>query len=625
MSSRVAALLAPALGGAVCAGFGLAAVRPPVEAPPDTARIVFSTETLNPVDPGDTRHVRPVAPALEKIAPWISAVGAAVAVVDVDGDTHGEVCLVDPRDDTVRLFAAPGSRSTFPTTDLDLPGGTPEHVAPMGCVPADLDEDGDEDVLVYYWGRPPALFLNVGPGDGSRWEQVDLTTPGEVWNTTAVNVLDVDGDGHLDVLVGNYFPDGARVLDTTARADDRMQMQDSMSLARNAGTNRLLVTRPAGTDVPPEVVDRSGAFPGTSAASWTLAFGAQDLTGDGLPELYVANDFGPDQLLVNGSRPGRPAFTERVADRDPTTPKSSVLGRDAFKGMGVAFLHLDDDPMPSIAVSNITSPYALHESNFLFEPAGTGADLEGGAVPFRQRAEERGIARGGWSWDIKAGDLDNDGTEELAQATGFVQGERSRWPELQELAMSNDGLLHEPGTWMRLSDGDDLSGHEPNRLWVLGADGRFQDVGASSGIGIADDVSRGVALLDADRDGRLDLLVANQWGPSRVHRNETADVGAHLQLHLRLPAGEGTRPAIGAGVSVEVDGATVRRQLFPANGHAGVSESAVHVGLGDVPETTDVPLTVTWVDTAGRHTASTRLRPGTHELLLEPTGEMVQR
>jgi hypothetical protein len=108
-----------------------------------------------------------------------------------------------------------------------------------------------------------------------------------------------------------------------------------MGKARNAGTNRLLLAVPTGRPgEPPRLTDASTAFPGDSAQSWTLATGLQDLTGDGLPELYVANDFGPDQLLVNTSTPGTVRLTEVTGKRDLVTPRSEVLGHDSFKGMG---------------------------------------------------------------------------------------------------------------------------------------------------------------------------------------------------------------------------------------------------------------------------------------------------
>jgi hypothetical protein len=89
-----------------------------------------------------------------------------------------------------------------------------------------------------------------------------------------------------------------------------------------------------------------------------------------LPEIYIANDFGPDRLLLNRSTPGNPRFILVEGKRGLATPRSKVLGRDSFKGMGVDFGDVVEDGHPAIAVSNISSPYALLESHFLFVNTG---------------------------------------------------------------------------------------------------------------------------------------------------------------------------------------------------------------------------------------------------------------
>ncbi len=62
---------------------------------------------------------------------------------------------------------------------------------------------------------------------------------GERWYTNAATFADRDGDGHVDLVIGNYFQDGARILDATATG--REETQNSMSRASNGGRNRLLL------------------------------------------------------------------------------------------------------------------------------------------------------------------------------------------------------------------------------------------------------------------------------------------------------------------------------------------------------------------------------------------------
>ncbi|WP_028647197.1 VCBS repeat-containing protein [Nocardiopsis sp. CNT312] len=623
-----------ALAVALIGALGALTVRPVASEQTLTDRaapFAFEALALNS-EPDDARSERDVAPALHHFRGWISAVGAGGALTDLRNlGTSSDVCLVDPRDDSVTLRNAPGSgQDDYPVVEL-LPEGLPYDttMAPMGCVPADLDEDGDQDLIVYYWGRSPVLFLNTAePGtdpEADGFTAHELVEPMQVWNTTALNVADMDGDGGLDVLVGNYFPDGARVLDPEADDETRMEMQQSMGLATNAGRNRILRTEPTGeADTPPTITDASIGLPERAMNAWTLAIGFQDLSGNGLPDLYLGNDFGNDNLLVNTSTPGNVRLELVEGDRDLTTPKSQILGNGSFKGMGIAFTYVDGQELPMMVVSNITSPYALHESNFAFVPDGEGTDLLEGSVPFDETSEELGLARSGWSWDVKAGDFDNDGTEELFQATGFIQGEDTRWPELQEIAMGNDQLLKYPWVWPNFGEGDDLSGHEHNPFWVRGEDGRYDDL--SGPLGIAeDDVTRAYSFGDVNGDGLLDAVVANQWEDSRLLLNTAPGAESGVVLRLVRPgAVDGaSTPAIGASVVVADEGHPPQtRQLYPANGHVGASDSIVHLAA---PEG-DLPMALTWRDGRGdTHSAELAVGPGTHTIMLNDDGTAVVR
>lgn len=633
MNGLARSWVTPLVALALVAGLGYATERPALsssERAQAAGRYSFERSYLNDELPG-SRRLRDVQPGLRHIEGWISSVGASVGLADFEGaGVDQDMCLVDVRDDSVTVAPVPGTGDRFAPITLvpdDLTWDS--TMAPMGCVPADVNDDGLLDVIVFYWGRSPVLFLRqdrpLGPG---AFTADELVQPMQVWNSTTLAVADIDGDGYLDVVVGNYFPDGARVLDPGADDDTWMQMQDSMSLASNAGVTRVLLLRPTGeTGARPTVVDATSALPERAARGWTLAIGAQDLDGDGLPEVYLAQDFGNDQLLVNESSPGQVRFRELRGARDWTRPKSTVLGRGSFKGMGVAFTDLVDSPVPSILVSNITTPYALHESNFAFLPTGGPEDFAGDHAPLRNESEQLGLSRSGWAWDIKAGDFDNSGRDEIVQATGFLQGSRNRWPQLQELAMSNDSVVHRPEAWPRFTLDDDLSGHEHNPFWVREGDGRFHDIAQDVGMG-ALDVTRALAIGDTNRNGRLDLLIGNQWQRSRLYRNTTAEVGRALSLRLRRPAtaGEGTVAAIGAGVAVTLpDGRVRRAQLYPANGHTGTSAAELHVGLGDVDPDQPLPVRVTWRDTGGLQAISLELRPGHHELLLTPDGRAEDR
>ena len=597
------------------------------------ARFSFTAYPVSAADRPD-RPMRTVAPAYEHIRSWISSVGAGAGLFAVDGGTVShDLCLVDPRTDTVSVAPAPTTGRRYQPFSL-VPSGLelPRYAAPMGCMPVDLDENGWQDVVVYYWGRSPVLFLRT-PGAApspAAFTAHELVSPWQVWNTNAATTGDFDGDGHLDLVFGNYFPDGVRVLDPTAGRHEAV-MNDSLSHAANAGTLRVFRSDGDRSD---RFIEARDAFASRDRTGWTLALGAQDLDGDGLPELYVANDFGPDRLLVNGSTPGRVAFRAARGVRHATTPKSKVLGNDSFKGMGVAFDDLTGTGVPGILVSNITEPYALQESNFAFtatvDRATLGDRLRHGIAPYDDTSEDLGLSRSGWSWDVKAADFDNAGADEVMHATGFVAGTTNRWSQLQELAMSNDLVASHPELWPHVAGGADLSGHDRNTFFVRGADGRYVNVADRIGVD-TDAVSRAFAVGDVDSDGRLDFVVANQWAQSAMYRN-TSPAGEFLGLRLREPAsgdkcaadtGGPTRPAIGAEAEVATrDGGVRLRQLYPAGGHNGVNAPDLHFGLGNRPAAT-TPVRLSWRDACGRrHAGSVSLSPGWHVLRLEPDGSV---
>jgi hypothetical protein len=595
--------------------------------------------------PGDaSRTVRAVHPSLERIAAWISSVGASVALHDLDGDgLPNDVCYVETRTDRVIVAPVPRTSARFDPFALDpapLPFD-PATMAPMGCLPGDLNEDGLTDVLVYYWGRPPIAFLRK-PRDGSShsylsleiFEPVEVAPGAGRWFTNAATLADVDGDGHADLIVGNYFPDDARVLD--ARAVGSSPMQHSMSRADNGGRKHFLMWSGARAGSNPSVrfVEAEGVIDRSADLGWTLALAAADLDGDLLPEIYLANDFGPDRLLHNRSTPGKPRFALLEGRKTATTPSSKVLGRDSFKGMGVDFGDLDGDGRLDIFVSNIASEFALLESHFAFINTGEDGLMSRGIAPFVDRSEPLGLSRSDWAWEARLADFDNDGNLEALQALGFARGTINRWPELQELAMGNDEFLSDPNCWPRFGLGDELSGHPINPFFVRDRSGRFRDVAVELGLG-EPGVSRGIATADVDGDGRLDYAVANQWAPSTFHSNQSPSPGSFLGLHLLLPLqAEGSdhsvtrpghpsgdfwgRPAIGASATVLLpDGRRLLGQVDGGNGHSGKRSPDLHFGLGSLGVDTKVRVVLAWRDPDGQvHREELSLTPGWHTVRL---------
>lgn len=606
----------------------------------------FSQRPLPEVPGLPYKSIRTVNPSLNRIAGWISATGAGVALNDLDGDgLPNDLCLVDPRSDRVIVAPVPDTGARYRPFVLDAPELVDSStMAPMGCNPADLNEDGASDLLVYYWGRTPIVFLaktsDTQALSATTYRPVEIASRSERWFTGAATIADLDGDGHLDITIGNYYADGARILDAKANTVDKMQ--HSMTRAFNGGRSRVLRWVEATNGTEPSVrfeevhdyVDGTEREKHELTHGWTLALGASDLNDDLLPELYFANDFGPDRLLLNRSTPGKIRFSLLSGQKTLTSPNSKVLGRDGFKGMGVDFADINGDGHTDIFVSNIAAEYALEESNFAFINNGQPQLMQQGVAPFTDRSESLGLSRSDWSWEVKLGDFNNDGVLEVLQAAGFVRGEVNCWPELHELAMGNDQLIEHPASWFQINGRCGLSDKTHNPFFVRARDGRYYDIALDLGLGRSE-ISRGIATADVDGDGRLDFALANQWEPSRMYRNESVNTSAVLGLNLRLPAlnttisettvcsgykrtAGPTLPAIGAFVSVRTpDGRQLVSQVDGGNGHSGKRSPHLHFGLGQLKEGATLQVNVRWRDRNGTvNQQALELSPGLYTVTL---------
>jgi enediyne biosynthesis protein E4 len=588
--------------------------------------------------------VRPVNPDYHKIQSWISAVGASVAINDLTG--HGRassLCIVDTRTNQVIVTYAPTApaEDRFTPFTLDAsPLPVDATMAPTNCTPGDFNLDGRMDILVSYWGRTPILFMAKAgattpsraayrPQELVKSDSPDGTYTGSQWYTDAIYVGDMDGSGHPSIMVGNYFVDDSDVLDPNGLRN--VHMNDSLSRANNGGGDRVLrwVSSTTGEEPSATFVEEKKAIDFDYSTGWTLAIAGADMTDDGLPEVYIANDFGHHHLLYNKSTPGKIRFQEVNGDRSPTTPKSFVLGKGSFKGMGVDMSDLNRKGKFDMVVSNIDEAWGLEESNYVWEnqtksPAQMKARMEAGVAPFEQKAQQYGVAWTGWCWDVKTADFLNTGDMEILQATGFVKGEINRWPWLQELAMANDNLLSNPRMWPKVRPGDDLAGDNVLAFYARTENGKYANITKQLGLDVKIP-TRAIATGDTRGNGTLDFAVARQWGPPAFYANTSAKLGDYVDLNLYRPATGGEKagsglsnlgtPAYQSTVTVKNPNGTQISQLDGGSGHGGYRSFGVHFGTGHFMDASTVE--IKWRDVNGAlHAQTVQLGMGTHNLML---------
>lgn len=537
------------------------------------------------------QQTREIAPAMRTVEAWISSIGSSVALADLDNDgLENDLCMVDPRLDLVQIQSTVSPPRYAPITLSMLSEAYyPEVMAPFGCLPGDINEDGKSDLLVFFAGRPPLAFFQLDHFEFQSAEVIQATTL-EGWIVTSAVWADVNGDRHSDLVVGCYFPDGTRLLDENSTAGE--EMPNSMSRAWNGGRNRILLSKKTEKmEFGVEFIEPALDLEDNILRGWTTALASFDMNQDGLSEIYFANNFGPDQLLLNTSKSDEIEFTPLYGKEGLMVPFSSRLGRDTFKAGGVEIVDFNSDSFPDIIVSNIAN-WKVPEANLLFEH--TGENLNSHA-PYVNRVREYGLEIGGWGWDIRAADFNHDGSLEVLQANGFTNGTREGFTGLHELYWGNPRWMNDVRFWPLMNRDTELAGATSNKFFVK-SNNKYFDVAQYVGLGQIQN-SRGVVVGDLEGDGDLDIVISNQWEDSKIYHNNSTRAGDFIGLRLLYPLSSegkmniltgliastkaGGRVALGAQAVIEIPGVGKRMAMVSmGNGHAGHGATDIHVGVG---------------------------------------------
>jgi len=358
------------------------------------------------------------------IAKWILSIGDAVAVSDYDNDGLQDVFLTYPLKHAKDRAALYRNTGNFQFERVALPEITEyfsdpaSNGLPSAALWFDADNDGDSD-----------LWIGAGFGAGRMLEnQLSQTGEAQLIDKTeekglntfstsvSANVLDYDRDGDLDLFIGNaassYLP-GYNIptrftpfdLPKPEYEGDRRMfnfMHRTWHDASNGGEN-LLFENQGGRFSRIDMMQS-----GLSGTRWTIDVGTGDVNKDGWVDLYLANDFGPDELFIN-----QQGKFKRIKGRF-----AGDIGNDTYKGMNASFADLDNNMLPDIYVSNVHVPLQA-EGSLLWMNHGD-LDQQGWRAFSDEATTRNGLNAHRFGWGAAVGDINLDGHIDILQANGMV-------------------------------------------------------------------------------------------------------------------------------------------------------------------------------------------------------------
>ena len=502
--------------------------------------------------------------------PDIMPFGGGVVVMDADGDGWSDIYVANS-DGPNALYRNLGDGAF---ADIAAVSGLADAAGQGngGCA-ADYDNDGDTDLFATNWGSS-TLFENDGSG---RFADVTVRAgvgdPDPSYRSMGCAWGDYDLDGYLDLIVVRHMDDSdirafqTRTFEPTVRP---------LSLRRNRGDGTFEdVTTLLGPLRPPTNIREdgiSGVYGGGFQPVWV------DIDNDADSDLYVCNDFGdevqPNRLWINNRDGGFTDVTE-----------SSGSGFE-MSCMGVAIGDYDTDGFLDLYLTNIgdnvllrnlgaTEPHTFADTAAL---AGTTIGVAGGNWVF----EEKLLRQFRVTWGNVFFDFDNDGDEDLYVVSGHLDSD----PETNALEQANV-LLRNDG------------------------DGVFTDISSGSG---SDDlgVGRGLAALDFNGDGCLDLVLQNFEADLTLLENRCAT--GNNWLSVEAVGTMGNRDAIGARITIVVDGQTQIREIVAGSSQMGQHALPAHFGLGQADSVDS--LTIRWL--SGRVLSLSDVAPNQAVRLVEP-------
>ena len=520
-----------------------------------------------------------------------------LAVGDFDNDGLDDFYVCQPPGLTNRLYHNRGD-GTF--EDVTEKAGVGVLDGTASALFADFENKGLQDLLVV-GGSGPLLFVNQGNGKFLlKRDAFQFARPPQGTFTHAA-VADYDRDGRLDI----YF-----CLYSYYLGLDQYHYPAPYFDARNGPPNFLLHNEGNGSFQ--DRTEAAGLNVDNDRYSFACAWG--DYNSDGTPDLYVANDFGRNNLYRNNG------------DGKFTVVSTEAGVEDVGAGMSASWFDFDNDGNQDVYVSNMWSAAGMrvseqklfHEKDpetirafYRQHARGNSLYRNQGNGKFQNVSRAAGVDVGRWAWCSDAWDFDHDGYPDLYIANGYISGPMNTGPKdagrdaddvasffwRQVVANSPQNLASSPKYelgWNAINEliRSDASwnGFERNVFYANNHDGTFSNVSGTAGLDFPDD-SRSFALADLDHDGRLEIILKNRNAPQlRILRNVMKDIGNSIVLRLR--GTKSNRDAIGAAVTVEADGHRQTKYLQAGSGFLSQHTKELFFGVGKTQGT--VRTTIRW-------------------------------
>jgi enediyne biosynthesis protein E4 len=539
---------------------------------------------------------------LHHIIKWVLSVGDSVAVGDFDNDGLMDIFLTNvlkQDDERASLYRNLGDfkfeKVTLPALG-DRFARIEENGLPSNGLFVDYDNDGDMDLFIMVAFGEPVVLKNLLSETGKA-DFVDVTHElglGDYANGLAVNFADLNRSGRLDLIVGHVWPthlpdypkDKPQRLNVfnlpqeEFKDDKRMFnfMHSSWHLSDNGGVNIIYEQQNDG-----RFKKLDSLKIGIPETFWTLAIGTADVDQDGWIDLYMANDFGPDNFYLN---------QKNMTFKKIEGSFFGDLGRDTYKGMNASVEDVDNNGYPDVYVSNVHHEMQAEGSLFWF------FDKENGKLTFKDRATEMGaLNESRFGWGASFADFNNDGFLDLVQANGMVDDmPDKKFDECKDYWYTNEKIARSPPEIHRfIHFWGDIRGYciypqELNRFYLnTGRTDKqmYADVATSVGLDQRKN-SRGVASADFNNDGLMDLIITNQFREADLYKNEWVSNDKRNQwigFDLVSKNKKCNSMALGSQLKLTYTNnknqlKTVYKEMKLANGFSAQNESRAHFGLG---------------------------------------------